>query len=168
MRRMRRDATAAVLIALLGLLAIALNWQQPLVRNSLVYARAAEHVIAHGYDPRAVVADSRLSYDKPVAFPWFASPLVAAFGNHHGLMLASALGWLAMVAATLQLLAAVLPAAEHERLRTRALLFSTLSPLAIYQGWSAHPDAMETALMLSALAQAWTLTAQPTSSPCCC
>jgi hypothetical protein len=38
----------------------------PLVRNSLVYASACRHVIEHGFDPRPVVADSHLSYDKPI------------------------------------------------------------------------------------------------------
>jgi len=44
------------------------NRALPLVRNSLAYARASEHVIEHGYDARPVVADSKLSYDKPILY----------------------------------------------------------------------------------------------------
>ncbi|MBK8098203.1 MAG: hypothetical protein IPK26_13915 [Planctomycetes bacterium] len=129
----------------LGILAILVNLDQPLVRNSLVYARVAEHLLAHGCNPLPVIADSRLSYDKPIGFSWSAAPLVAWYGTHIGLMLASAIGVIAMVAAALQLLRTVLPDPEQAPLRARALLFGTLSPMVVYQTWSAHPDALETA-----------------------
>ena len=70
-----------IALAVLGGALTLANRDLPLVRNSLVYARASEHVIEHGYDPRPVVADSRLSYDKPILYPWFSSPLVRAIGS---------------------------------------------------------------------------------------
>jgi len=161
----RRDTLAALLLAAALVLAFALNRDQPLVRNSLVYARAAENVIARGFDPRPVVADSRLSYDKPIAFSWLASPFVAALGNHHGLMAVSLLGALAMLAAALHLLRTALPGPGAERTRALALLLGLLSPLAVYQGWSAHPDGIETALVLSSFAQTWRLAAEPDRAP---
>jgi hypothetical protein len=60
------------------------NRHLPLVRNSLVYASATDHVIAHGYDPRPVVADSKLSYDKPILYSWMSAPFVARLGSHDG------------------------------------------------------------------------------------
>ncbi|HET8533508.1 MAG TPA: hypothetical protein VFO08_20320 [Methylomirabilota bacterium] len=160
-----RDIIVAVVLAGICLLALTLNFRQPLVRNSLVYARVAEHIIAHHYDPRRVVGDSRRSYDKPIRFGWLSAPLVALFGNHLGLMLASALGTLAMIAATLQLLRAILPSPVHDGLRARALLFGLLSPLQVYQTWSAHPDSLETALVLSALAQVVRMVGEPGVAP---
>lgn len=142
-----------------------LNRDQPLVRNSLVYARAAEHVIAHGFDPRPVVADSRLSYDKPIAFPWLAAPLVQQWGNHTGLMVASACGVLALFVATWQLLRTVLPGTANARIRTWAFGFGLFSPLVVYQTWSAHPDGIETALQLAAFTQAWRLSTEPLVAP---
>lgn len=47
-----RDIIVAVVLAGICLLALTLNRGQPLVRNSLVYARVAEHIIAHHYNPR--------------------------------------------------------------------------------------------------------------------
>ncbi len=160
-----RDIIVAVVLAGICLLALTLNRGQPLVRNSLVYAQVAEHIIAHHYNPRWVVAASRLSYDKPILFPWLSAPLVALFGNHLGLMLTSSLGTLAMIAALLQLLRALLPSPVHDRLRARALLFGMLSPLQVYQTWSAHPDSLETALVLSALAQVVRMMREPMVAP---
>jgi hypothetical protein len=67
------DVIVAAVLAGICLLAFMANLGQPLVRNSLVYARVAEHIIVHRYDPRPVVADSRLSYDKPILFSWLSA-----------------------------------------------------------------------------------------------
>jgi hypothetical protein len=163
--RRPRDSLAVAGVFAFGIAALLVNLDQPLVRNSLVYARAAEHVLANGGNPLPVVADSLLSYDKPMGFAWSSAPLVAAFGTHLGLMLASALGVLALLAATAQLLRTVRPGPEHETLRARALLFGTLSPLVVYQTWSAHPDALEAALQLAALTQALRLVNEPDVAP---
>ncbi len=86
-------------IALLGLATVWVDREQPLVRNSLVYARASRHVIAHAYNPAPVVADSRLSYDKPIGFAWLAAPLVKALGAHAGLVASSFAGTIAYLLA---------------------------------------------------------------------
>ena len=151
----RISPSAAVLFAALVVGACALlNLRQPLVRNGFVYARAAEHVIEHGYDPRPVVADSRLSYDKPVGFAWLAAPFVAAFGNHVGLRIVSLLGTLAYLLAVWRLLAAFDPFAFTANERAAALLVATLSPIVVYQGWSAHPDSLFAAVFVLAVALA--------------
>ena len=165
MRRWPGDVVVAAAVIAMSVLALSINLDQPLVRNSLVYARAAEHVLAHDGNPLPVVADSRLSYDKPIGFSWLAAPLVAGLGTHIGLMLASALGVVALVAAAFQLLRTVLPGPEQTPTRARALLFGTLSPLVIYQTWSAHPDALEAALQLVAMTQAWRLVNEPHVAP---
>lgn len=163
--RVPRDTVTACLVLAVCLAALAFEHDQPLVRNSLVYARTAEHIIAHGFDPLPIVADSRLSYDKPIAFAWTAAPLVRWFGNHLGLMLASALGVMALLAATLHLVRTMAPGAANERLRARAVLFGSLSPLVVYQTWSAHPDAIEAALQLVAFTLAWRLANEPSRAP---
>src|SRR5205809_3283992 len=77
------------------------NRKLPLVRNSLVYASACDHVIEHGYDPRPVVADSKLSYDKPILYAWCSAPVVQWLGSHDGLRLTSFLGTVAYLFAAL-------------------------------------------------------------------
>src|SRR6185436_18994764 len=98
---MRRVWIHVGLLALLLVALLAVDRRQPLVRNGLVYARAAWNVADAGFDPRPVVADSRLSYDKPIGFAWLAAPLVARLGAHDGLRLASLLGTIAYLLATL-------------------------------------------------------------------
>ncbi|HYB70142.1 MAG TPA: hypothetical protein VEH80_05715 [Candidatus Bathyarchaeia archaeon] len=164
-RRYPRDVVVAVALGGVCLLALLVNLGQPLVRNGLVYARVTQHIIAHHYNPHWVVADSRLSYDKPILFGWLAAPLVARFGTQIGLMLASTLGTLALIAATLQLVRTFAPAPDDGRLRARALLFGLLSPLLVYQTWSAHPDSLEVALTLSAVAQVAGMLEEPQVAP---
>jgi len=160
-----KDARVALALGLLGLLALWLNRGEPLVRNGLVYARVAERVVEHGYDPRPIVADSALSYDKPIAFAWLGAPLVSAWGTHVGLMLLSAASTLLYLGMVWRFLVALSPGAENERLRARALLFAALGPLTVYQFWSAHPDALFAALTLAALTQMLELARAPERAP---
>jgi hypothetical protein len=142
-----------IALAVLGGALTLANRELPLVRNSLVYARASEHVIEHGFDPRPVVADSRLSYDKPILYPWFSSPLVRAFGNHDGLRLGSWLTTAAYLAALLHFarsFRAVLPPGGA----LGVLWLGALGPCVAYQFWSAHPDGWFAALAVLA----WSLT----------
>jgi len=142
-----------VLVIAVGALAFLANRRLPLVRNSLVYARASEHVIEHGYDPRPVVADSRLSYDKPILYAWASAPFVALLGNHDGLRLTSFLTTAAYLLALL-----------HFARSFRALLppggalllvgLGALGPCVFYQFWSAHPDGWFAGLTVLA----WSLT----------
>jgi len=154
----RASLIVLALLAAIGALCLAVNFDQPLVRNGIVYARVAEHVIEHGYDPLAVVADSRLSYDKPVGFAWLASPLVAVLGTHRGLMLASFIGTLAYLLATWAFASAF---ELRDRERALLLLFAGLCPIVAYQFWSAHPDGLFAALYLLAFVLAQRIVERP-------
>ena len=129
------------------------NRRLPLVRNSLVYARASEHVIEHGYDPRPVVADSRLSYDKPILYAWFSAPFVRWLGTHDGLRLTSFLTTAAYLAA-LAHLARSFRAHLPQWGEAGVLWLGALGPCVFYQFWSAHPDGWFAALVVLA----WSLT----------
>lgn len=155
-------APIVVLLALIaaGAVAVLANRGMPLVRNSLAYARASERVLSHGYDPRPVVADSALSYDKPILYAWVSAPFVRALGTHDGLRATSFLGTVAY------LLAAVYFARTFARLlpaRGGALLvwLSALGPCVVYQFWSAHPDGAFAALVLCAWSLSERIVAEP-------
>ncbi|HTF88979.1 MAG TPA: hypothetical protein VK843_11260, partial [Planctomycetota bacterium] len=147
-------------LVIAGLLLTLLNRGLPLVRNSLVYARASENVVAQGYDPRPVVANSRLSYDKPILYPWVSAPFVRAFGNHDGLRITS-------FATTAAYLIALVYLARSFRSRMadgRATLFLWLcaaGPCVFYQFWSAHPDGWFAALVLLAWGTSERIVAEP-------
>ena len=149
---MRRAGVHVGILFALTIAWFAIGRGQPLVRNGLVYARAAWNVAAAGYDPRPVVADSRLSYDKPVGFAWMAAPLVARLGAHDGLRVASLLGALAYVAAVAYFASVLLPGVERSRARAALLGLASFGPLVAYQAWSAHPDAWFAALFVVAVA----------------
>src|SRR6478735_6051434 len=131
-----------VVLAVVYCMVFFLNRGQPLVRNGFVYARAAENVIAHRYDPRPVVADSKLSYDKPIGFAWITAPFVALFGNHVGLMIVSLFGVIAYLFAVWRFTLAFDPFGLSDRERAWVLVLAGLSPIVVYQSWSAHPDGL--------------------------
>lgn len=141
-------------LALLIALMAALAWnarEQPLVRNGLVYARAAWNVAETGFDPRPVVADSRRSYDKPIGFAWLAAPLVARFGAHDGLRLASFAGAIAWLLAIAGFARAFLPRSAPPWSATALVWLAGFGPLLAYQSWSAHPDGWFAALVVIAM-----------------
>lgn len=145
-----------VLLALLGTAFLLSNRRLPLVRNSLVYASASRHVIDHGYDPRPVVADSALSYDKPILYAWMSAPLVARFGAHDGLRITSWIGTVAYLLA-----AAYFARVFLGRDSTALLLPAAFGPCVVYQFWSAHPDGWFAALVV----WAWALTERIVAEP---
>jgi hypothetical protein len=156
-------ALLAALVLAGGLFTLA-NRGLPLVRNSLVYARASEHVIEHGYNPLPVVADSRLSYDKPILYAFASAPLVRALGTHDGLRLTSFLTTAAYLLALVHFarsFRAVLPEGG-ERL---VLWLGALGPCVFYQFWSAHPDGWFAALAVLAWSLARRLVAEPERDP---
>ena len=51
-----------------GLLFLLANLELPIVRNSFIYAKAATNIIDHGFNPLPVIADTELSYGKPIGF----------------------------------------------------------------------------------------------------
>lgn len=159
--RDRPQLVAAALIGALSLLVVAANLGQPLVRNGLVYARAAGHVAERGFLPFAVVADSRLSYDKPIGFAWLSAPLVEAFGSHVGLMLASCAGTLFFLGAVWRFTAAFDPFGFGKRERALVLWLVFFNPLVVYQLWSAHPDGLFAGLVLACFVLVHRLALEP-------
>ncbi|HEU4534937.1 MAG TPA: hypothetical protein VFS00_12495 [Polyangiaceae bacterium] len=150
--------------ALLGAALLVLNRAQPFVRNELVYARAAGRVIEYGYDPRPVVANSALSYDKPIGFAWLGAPLVRAFGTHVGLRLASYFGTLLYLLAASRFVRALGAVARLELAPAEAaaaLALCAFNPITAYQVWSAYPDSLFAALVLAA----WTATMELVRAP---
>jgi len=157
----RRSLLVFFALGVLGVALTLLNLEQPFVRNDLVYASAAKHVIESGYDPRPVVADSALSHDKPIGFAWLGSPLVAWLGTHPGLRTLSLLGTLFFLWATLGFLKAFDPFGQTDRERAVALLVTGLNPIVAYQFWSAHPDSLFAGMVLVA----WTLVVRLVDEP---
>ena len=156
-----RSLLVFVTLAVLGIVVTLVNLKQPFVRNDLVYARAAEHVIKSGYDPRPVVADSKLSYDKPIGFAWLGAPLVATFGTHTGLRVLSLFGTLFFLWAARGFIEALDPFRQSDREHAAALLLVGLNPIVAYQFWSAYPDSLFAGLVLVA----WTLTIRLVDEP---
>src|SRR5262245_8980694 len=164
---MLRALSPRQLLAALLLAALAFTLADrglPLVRNSLVYARASENVIANGYDPRPVVADSKLSYDKPILYAWFSAPFVSVLGNHDGLRLASFVTTAAYLLALLHFarsFRALLP----ENGAAWVLWLGALGPCVFYQFWSAHPDGWFAALAVLAWSLSRRIVAEPERDP---
>ncbi|MCE9594234.1 MAG: hypothetical protein K8S98_08570 [Planctomycetes bacterium] len=163
---MQRALSTWLLLTLVSIGA-AFTWTNrglPLVRNSLVYARASEHVIEHGYDPRPVVADSKLSYDKPILYAWCSAPLVKAFGNHDGLRVTSFLTTAAYLFALLHFarsFRALLPEGGERWV----LWLGAFGPCVFYQFWSAHPDGWFAALAVFAWSLSHRLVVEPERDP---
>lgn len=144
-----RPVVVAILIATtIGILCLMANIRQPIVRNSLVYARAAENIVAHDFNPIPVVADYQSSYGKPIGFPWLVAPLVAVVGTNLGLMIGSAGSTVAFIFAAWFFVRWFDPFAFDERERAQALCLATIGPLVVYQFWSGHPDSLFAALVL--------------------
>jgi len=164
---MLRSPSPRLLLAVLLLAALAFTLADrglPLVRNSLAYARASENVIAHGYDPRPVVADSKLSYDKPILYAWFSAPFVSALGNHDGLRLTSFVTTAAYLLALLHFarsFRALLPTSGA----AWVLWLGALGPCVFYQFWSAHPDGWFAALAVLAWSLSRRIVAEPERDP---
>ena len=152
-----RLTSIALLAALLlgGLWVTVGNRDLPLVRNSLVYASASRHVLEHGGDPRPVVADSALSYDKPILYAWMSAPFVRAFGSHDGLRITSFLGTVAFLLAV----------SWFSRSSSGLLQLATLGPCVFYQFWSAHPDTWFAAIVVVAWGLAERIVAEPDRNP---
>lgn len=142
------------IVVLLALLLLGAFWTvadrgQPLVRNSLVYARAAENVLEHNGDPRPVVADARLGYDKPIGYAWLSAPAVRVLGSHDGLRLTSFLGTAFFLLAAWRLARSLDPGLSSGA-QAFGLALLGVAPIVGYQFWSAHPDSLFAALVLCA------------------
>ncbi len=160
MRSLVHAIRLLALLAILGAAVVLANRRWPLVRNSLVYASASQHVIEHGYDPRGVVADSKLSYDKPILYAWVSAPLVRKFGSHDGLRITSFAGTVAYLLALLYF-ARAFRTALPEGGESALLWLSAAGPCVFYQFWSAHPDGWFAALVITAWALARRVVSEP-------
>ena len=146
------DRAPLVALAVLAAVCVACliaNHDLPLVRNGIVYARAAEHVIEQHFDGLAVVADSKLSYDKPIGFSWLAAPLLALCGTNLGLELVSCAGTLAFLVALYFFARYFDPFGFSYRERALLIVLAGCGPIVAYQSWSAHPDSLYAALYLA-------------------
>jgi hypothetical protein len=149
----------ALLIAV-GALAFVANRRLPLVRNSLVYASAAQHVIENDFDPRPVVADSKLSHDKPILYAWCSAPIVRASGSHDGLRVTSFFGSVAFFLALVYFarsFRSLAPDASEPWL----VWLAAFGPCVVYQFWSAHPDGWFAALAIVSWSLAQRIVAEP-------
>lgn len=150
-----------LLLAVVCVACLLANHDLPLVRNGIVYARAAEHVIERHYDGLAVVADSKLSYDKPIGFAWLAAPLVAACGTNLGLELVSCAGTLAYLLALFCFAHSFDPYGFSGRERALVVLLGGFTPIVAYQSWSAHPDSLYAALYIGSFCLAQRFVERP-------
>lgn len=150
-----------VAILAFGTLVTIVNLDQPIVRNSLVYARVAERIIEHSYNPIPIVADESLSHGKPIAFSWFAAPLVHAFGTHIGMKLASFLFTSVFAVSVWYFLNTVDPCRFNELEKAAVLWLTFFNPLMAYQFWSAHPDTLFAALVVFAFTMTHSIAARP-------
>lgn len=126
-----------------GLVLLVSNAGLPIVRNSLVYANVSLNIIEHGFNPLPVIADTNLSFGKPMAFSFLSAPFVSALGVNIGLKTTSFLG-----AAFFLCTAYFFFVRLNRRIGIEArfiplelaLLF--FNPLVFYQFWSAYPDGL--------------------------
>src|SRR5919197_1673807 len=149
-RRRLLVAMAAFLAA--GALLLLVNLGLPIVRNALIYGTITRNIIDHGFNPLPVIADSKLSYGKPLLYGVLATPLVWLSGVNAGMKAASFLA----TAFFLWMVGLVLPrlnrrAVLEPGLAPLELVLVALNPLVLYQFWSAYPDALFAGEVLLAL-----------------
>ena len=151
--RSRSVLLAAAGIALAAALVLWTNFDMPLVRNGVTYARTTQAIVDSGFNPLPVIADSSKLFGRPIGFPLVASPFAHWMGVNRGLKAASFVTTLLFLFVSCLFLA---------RMRRRLGLESSIdwvdlvllsfNPLVVYQFWSAHPDALfSTTFLLSIL-----------------
>jgi hypothetical protein len=165
---MRRPGAKGALILAAGALVAAGTWATlanldlPVTRNALTYAKAALGVVEHGFNPIPVARDLEWTSGKPIAFSLLASPLVALFGANTGLILASWIGAvLFLLASVLTVLRLNQSAGVEPRLAPLQVVLVGWGPLVVYQFWSAYPDALLAALVLFGFLLTDTIARQP-------
>lgn len=147
----RNAALVMAAIVALGLLFLISNLDLPIVRNGFVYAKSAENIIDHGFNPLPVAADPALSSGKPIGFPLFSVPFVALLGPNAGVKVGSFLGTVFfLLAACLFFIRVNRRAGVEPRFILLELLLLAFNPLFFYQFWSAYPDSLFSGLVLLA------------------
>jgi len=139
-----------------------LNAKLPISRNALCYAKAAIGIIQHRYNAVPIAHDFGWTSGKPILFPWFSTPFVRTLGVNVGMVAASFVGtalFIWVMSLTVQRLIA--RAGLDPSLAPLALVLSAGNPLVLYQFWSAYPDALVAALVLTAMLLTDTIAAEP-------
>jgi hypothetical protein len=132
---------AALLLALSACVT-ALNADLPIVRNALLNAQIAERLWAHGLRLWEVCSDPALVFNKPCGFGALAAPWVASLGLNQGVVWASFLGGVLLLASSWHFLSYFNP---RFGLTSQALPLQLslcfLNPLLVDQFWSGYSDA---------------------------
>ena len=139
-----------------------LNAKLPISRNALCYAKAALGIIQHHYNPVPIAHDLGWTSGKAIFFPWFSTPFVRAFGLNVGMVAASFVGtalFIWLMSLTIQRL--ITRTGLDPSIAPLALMLSAGNPLVLYQFWSAYPDALLAALVLTAMLLTDTIAAEP-------
>ena len=134
-----------------GFLFLVFNLDQPIVRNSFTYAKAAKNIIDHGFNPLPVIADTGFSQGKPIGFSLLSVPLVSLLGVNAGLKVASFLGTTFLLCVAYFFFVRMNRRANIEsRFIPLELALLFFNPLFFYQFWSAYPDSLFAGLILLA------------------
>lgn len=139
-----------------------LNAKLPISRNALCYAKTALGIIQHHYNAVPIAHDFGWTSGKPILFPWFSAPFVRALGLNVGMVAASFVGtalFIWAMALTIQRL--IIRTGLDPSIGPLALVLSAGNPLVLYQFWSAYPDALVAALVLTAMLLTDTIAAEP-------
>ena len=133
----------------LGLVITFANIRLPIVRNALVYAKMSVRLL----DGTLRLSDIPSSpYGKGLGFPLLALPFVSAFGPNAGVQIASAIGTVLFVAATVIFFRRF---GERAGLNRESLelgvVLACFNPLVMYQFWSGYADSLFAAAFLAAL-----------------
>jgi hypothetical protein len=139
-----------------------LNAKLPISRNALCYAKTALGIIQHHYNAVPIAHDFGWTSGKPILFPWFSAPFVRALGLNVGMVAASFVGtalFIWVMALTIQRL--IIRTGLDPSIGPLALVLSAGNPLVLYQFWSAYPDALVAALVLTAMLLTDTIAAEP-------
>jgi hypothetical protein len=139
-----------------------LNARLPLSRNALCYAKAALGIIQHRYNAIPIAHDFGWTSGKPILFPWLSAPFVRVLGLNVGMVAASFVGtalFIWVMSLTIQRL--ITRTGLDPSIAPLALVLSAGNPLVLYQFWSAYPDALVAALVLTAMLLTDTIAAEP-------
>ena len=135
-------ATMAAILGI-GLLALVSNADLPNLRNSFVYAQAAEGIIEYNLNPFPVIADTSRSFSKPVGFAFLSVPLIYLFGLNIGLKVGSFLGTAFFLGVAYFFFVRMnRRVGIDQKFLPIELGLLFLGPLVVYQFWSAYPDTL--------------------------
>jgi len=124
-----------------GLIVMVSNANQPLLRNSFIYAAITDVLIEHGFKLTPILSDELVSFNKPIGFSFLSVPFVKAFGFNIGMKATSFLGaffFLCMAVIFFKRINRRMEIGEQFIPLELGLLF--FNPLVICQFWSAYPD----------------------------